>query len=64
MRKLIVLISLLFIYCDFQSQVLTVDRENGEDSIAKRIHFTWSTGLSLDKQKSNLIEIESAESKQ
>ncbi len=38
-----------------------MDRENGQDTIPKKALFTWTTGLSLDKQRNNLIEIESAE---
>jgi hypothetical protein len=44
-----------------QAQVLAVDRENGQDSIPKKLSFSWSSGLSLDKQKSSLLEIESIE---
>lgn len=59
-------IYLKFIFCflifsKFHTQVLTVDRENGQDTIPKKALFTWTTGLSLDKQRNNLIEIESAE---
>ena len=44
-----------------KAQVLSVDRENGQDSIQKKVAFTWTSGVALDKQKDNILEIESAE---
>jgi hypothetical protein len=54
---------LLFCVLTFNlnSQVLSVDRENGQDSVPRKYIFTWTCGLSMDKQKRNLIEIQSTE---
>jgi hypothetical protein len=43
------------------AQVLSVDRENGQDSIQNKVAFTWTSGVTLDKQKNNILEIETAE---
>ena len=39
------------------SQILNVDRENGQDSIARKQLFSWNVSFSSDKQKKNLLEL-------
>ena len=39
------------------AQILTVDRENGQDSIARKQLFSWNVSFSSDKQKKNLLEL-------
>ncbi len=41
------------------SQVLNLDRENGEDTVFRRNIFSLNFGFSLDKQKRDLIEFSS-----
>ena len=60
-NKLVYLILIQIIGLHANSQVLNVDRENGQDSISKKIQFSWTSGISMDKQKNNIVEIESAE---
>ena len=61
MKSTISLIFSLFYIAPLSAQVLSVDRENGQDSIQKKFAFTWTSGVALDKQKNNILEIESAE---
>ena len=61
MKSTISLIFSLFYIAPFSAQVLSVDRENGQDSVQKKVAFTWTSGVALDKQKNNILEIESAE---
>lgn len=39
------------------AQILTVDRENGQDSIPRKQLFAWNVSFSSDKQKKNLLEL-------
>ncbi|MFM7757308.1 MAG: hypothetical protein ACKO6J_00075, partial [Crocinitomicaceae bacterium] len=61
MKSTISLIFSLFYIAPLSAQVLSVDRENGQDSVQKKVAFTWTSGVALDKQKNNILEIESAE---
>jgi hypothetical protein len=61
MKSTISLIFSLFFLAPLSAQVLSVDRENGQDSVQKKVAFTWTSGVALDKQKTNILEIESAE---
>lgn len=38
------------------TQILNVDRENGQDSIKRKVAFSYNVSFSSDKQKKNLIE--------
>jgi Na+/melibiose symporter-like transporter len=61
MKSTISLILFLFCITSLSAQVLSVDRENGQDSIQNKVAFTWTSGVTLDKQKNNILEIETAE---
>lgn len=56
-------ITLILIICCFGQtvfgQVLNIDRENGQDTVFHRNLFSLNFGLSLDKQKRDLIEFSS-----
>lgn len=53
------LIVLLSIGSNGKSQVLNIDRENGDDSVFHKNIFTLNFGFSLDKQKNDLLECSS-----
>jgi hypothetical protein len=54
--KLFCLINFLLIFYTSYGQILNVDRENGQDSIARTQLFSWNVNFSSDKQKKNLLE--------
>ena len=47
---------ILYICIIGRTQVLNIDRENGDDSIVHQNIFSLNFGFSLDKQKNNLLE--------
>lgn len=42
------------------SQILNVDRENGQDTIVRKHLFSWNSSFAIDKQQNNLIELANA----
>lgn len=52
----IVLFFLLYLPFVNFGQILNIDRENGQDSIKRKVAFTYNVTFSSDKQKKNLIE--------
>ena len=61
MKKGLSIILSVFFLANLRAQVLYVDRENGQDTLQKKMAFTWTSGVALDKQKNNILEIETAE---
>lgn len=55
--KNIILILMLVTASRLSAQILNVDRENGQDSIARKQLFSWHVSFSSDKQKKNLLEL-------
>ena len=56
---------ILFIFAiatsqSLNSQILNVDRENGQDTIARKHLFSWNSSFAIDKQQNNLIELANA----
>ncbi len=51
-------VSLLFLFYPifFNAQVLNIDRENGEDSLRKKIKASFTANFSNDKQRNNFIQ--------
>jgi hypothetical protein len=56
MKKLLLLLFVLP-FSLLKAQILNVDRENGQDSIARKQMFSWNVSFSSDKQKKNLLEL-------
>ncbi|MFN5441313.1 MAG: hypothetical protein ACK5AR_05615 [Flavobacteriia bacterium] len=59
MKKIITLCCVFFL-SHTKAQILNVDRENGQDSIARKQLFSWNVSFSSDKQKKNLLELTNA----
>lgn len=55
MKKILLSFILTFPVIHF-SQILNVDRENGQDTIKKKLAFSSVISFSIDKQKNNLLE--------
>ena len=56
MKKIFILFCVLP-FSLLKAQILNVDRENGQDSIARKQLFSWNVSFSSDKQKKNLLEL-------
>jgi hypothetical protein len=58
MGKKIFFISLfILIKCSLFAQILNIDRENGQDTIFKKLRFSTELNFSVDKQRNNLIDL-------
>jgi hypothetical protein len=53
----IALINILFSISIIHSQVLNIDRENGQDSVKRKSQAAFMFSFSSDKQKKNIIDI-------
>jgi hypothetical protein len=54
-------LSFILIVClgftiNLKSQILVIDRENGQDSMPRKQLFAWNVSFSSDKQKKSLLE--------
>ena len=56
MRDSVFYIIFSFFLIPIHSQVLSVDRENGQDSIKRKVAFSYNVSFSSDRQKKNLLE--------
>jgi hypothetical protein len=56
MRNSVFYIIFSFFLIPIHSQVLSVDRENGQDSIKRKVAFSYNVSFSSDRQKKNLLE--------
>lgn len=56
MRNSVFYIIFNFLLIQVNSQVLSIDRENGQDSIKRKVAFSYNISFSSDRQKKNLLE--------
>jgi len=56
LRNIFVLLHFLFCYNLIFSQILTIDRENGQDSFPKKIKASIQLNFSSDKQQKNIVD--------
>lgn len=57
----ILLVTLFFCsLLQISAQVLSIDRENGQDTIDRKHLFSWNSSFAIDKQQNNLVELANA----
>lgn len=56
MKYKLLLLFLLFLHKESIAQILTIDQQNGQDSIQKKLKVSTTFHFSSDKQKNNLID--------